>query len=145
MLKATKVRDYPTPEQAAFLNAQFGAVRFVYNKALHIISTQYKRHGTKLRAKKDLKPLLAVAKKSRKYPWLKDYDSIALQQACINLDRAFQNFFDPKLPARYPRFKRKHGKQSSYHCTGIKLGEGHIKLPKLTPSRHAFIVRSQGH
>ncbi|WP_075881408.1 RNA-guided endonuclease InsQ/TnpB family protein [Vreelandella massiliensis] len=133
MLKATKVRIYPTPEQAAFLNAQFGAVRFVYNKALHIIRSQYKRHGTKLRAKKDLKPLLAVAKKSRKYHWLKDYDSIALQQACINLDRAFQNFFDPKLPARYPRFKRKHGKQSSYHCTGIKVGEGEIKIPKLGP------------
>ncbi|WP_235937035.1 hypothetical protein [Vreelandella azerica] len=63
---------------------------------LHIISTQYKRHGTKLRATKDLKPLLAVAKKSRKYYWLKDFDSIALQQACINLDQAFQNFFDPK-------------------------------------------------
>ncbi|UYO73923.1 transposase [Halomonas qinghailakensis] len=132
MLKATKVRLYPTPEQAAFLNAQFGAVRFVYNKALHIIRTQYKRHGTKLRAKKDLKPLLAVAKKSRKYHWLKDFDSIALQQACINLDRAFQNFFNPQLKARYPRFKRKHGKQSSYHCTGIKLGEGEIKIPKLT-------------
>jgi len=133
MLKATKVRIYPTPEQAAFLNAQFGAVRFAYNKALHIISTQYKRHGTKLRAKKDLKPLLAVAKKSRKYHWLKDYDSMALQQACINLDRAFQNFFNPQLKARYPKFKRKHGKQSSYHCTGIKLGEGEIKIPKLTP------------
>ena len=133
MLKATKIRLYPTPKQAAFLNAQFGAVRFVYNKALHIISTQYKRHGAKLRAKKDLKPLLAVAKKSRKYHWLKDYDSIALQQACINLDRAFQNFFNPQLKARYPRFKRKHGKQSSYHCTGIKLGEGDIKIPKLTP------------
>ncbi|MBA1023533.1 helix-turn-helix domain-containing protein, partial [Escherichia coli] len=29
MLRATKIRIYPTPEQAAFLNAQFGAVRFV--------------------------------------------------------------------------------------------------------------------
>ena len=62
MLKATKVRIYPTPEQAEFLNRQFGAMRFVYNKALHIISSQYKRHGLKLKAKKDLKPLLAVAK-----------------------------------------------------------------------------------
>ncbi|CAM3981761.1 transposase [Vreelandella rituensis] len=108
-------------------------MRFTYNKALHIISSQYNRHGTKLRAKKDLKPLLAVAKKSRKYYWLKDYDSIALQQACINLDRAFQNFFNPQLKARYPRFKRKHGKQSSYHCTSIKVGDGWIKVPKLTP------------
>ena len=108
-------------------------MRFVYNKALHIISSQYKRHGLKLKAKKDLKPLLAVAKKSRKYHWLKDFDSIALQQACINLDKAFQNFFDPKLPARYPRFKRKHGKQSSYHCTSVSAGENWIKVPKMKP------------
>lgn len=133
MIKATKVRIYPTPDQADFLNQQFGAVRFTYNKALHIISSQYRRHGLKLKAKKDLKPLLAVAKKSRKYHWLKGFDSIALQQACINLDKAFQNFFDPKLPARYPRFKRKHGKQSSYHCTSISAGDSWIKLPKMKP------------
>ena len=133
MIKAVKVRIYPTAEQADFLNQQFGAVRFTYNKALHIISSQYKRHGLKLKAKKDIKPLLAVAKKSRKYHWLKDFDSIALQQACINLDKAFQNFFDPKLTARYPRFKRKQGKQSSYHCMGVSAGDDWIKVPKLKP------------
>src|SRR5690554_257149 len=131
MLKATKVRIYPTPEQADFLNQQFGAVRFAYNKALHIISSQYKRHGLKLKAKKDLKPLLAVAKKSRKYHWLKDFDSIALQQACINLDKAFQSFFDPKLASRHPKFKRKHGRQSSYHCMSVDCGDNWIKVPKL--------------
>lgn len=133
MLKATKVRIYPTPEQAEFLNRQFGATRFVYNKALHIINSQYKRHGLKLNAKKDLKPLLVMAKKSRKYHWLNAFDSIALQQACINLDKAFQNFFAPKLPARYPTFKRKHGKQSSYHCMSVKVGDNWIKVPKLEP------------
>ncbi|WP_311750937.1 helix-turn-helix domain-containing protein, partial [Proteus columbae] len=45
MLRATKVRIYPTPEQAKFLNAQFGAVRFAYNKALHIKKQAYLRHG----------------------------------------------------------------------------------------------------
>ena len=133
MIRAIKVRIYPTPDQADFLNQQFGAVRFTYNKALHIISSQYRRHGLKLKAKKDLKPLLAVAKKSRKYQWLKGFDSIALQQACINLDKAFQNFFDPKLSARYPKFKRKHGKQSSYHCTSIRVGDSWIKVPKMKP------------
>jgi hypothetical protein len=39
MLCATKVRLYPTPEQAEFLGRQFGAVRFVYNRALAV-----KRH-----------------------------------------------------------------------------------------------------
>ena len=133
MLKATKIRIYPTQGQADYLMGQFGAVRFAYNKALHIKSHFYKRRGISLNAKMDLKPLLAVAKKSRKYAWLEQYDSIALQQAVINLHRAYKNFFDPKLAARYPTFKRKHGRQSSYHCTSVAVLDGAIKIPKLDP------------
>jgi putative transposase len=133
MLRATKVRIYPTSEQAGYLNAQFGAVRFAYNKALHIKKHAYKQHGVSLSPRKDLKPLLAVAKKSRKYAWLKEYDSIALQQAVLNLNTAFDNFFNPKLRARFPTFKRRHGKQSSYHCVGVKVLDGAIKIPKLSP------------
>jgi putative transposase len=33
-LCATKVRIYPTPEQAEFLGRQFGAVRFVYKQGV---------------------------------------------------------------------------------------------------------------
>ncbi|MGR5465361.1 RNA-guided endonuclease TnpB family protein [Photobacterium damselae] len=133
MLRTTKVRIYPTQEQAEFLIAQFGAVRFAYNKALHLKTHVYRKHGVKLNTKKDIKPLLSVAKKSRKYHWLKQYDSIALQQSVINLHQAFDNFFNPKLKARYPQFKRKHGKQSSYHCVGVKVLGGAIKLPKMKP------------
>ena len=133
MLTATKVRIYPTPEQVDFLNRQFGAVRFVWNKALAIKTHYYKVREQSLSPKKDLKPLLAVAKKSRRYSWLKDSDSIALQQSVINLDKAFQNFFNPKLEARFPRFKSKHGKQSSYHCTSVSVGEDWIKVPKCKP------------
>ncbi|PQQ41565.1 transposase, partial [Photorhabdus luminescens] len=133
MLRATKVRLYPTPEQAGYLNGQFGAVRFAYNKALHIKKHAYKRHGVHLNPRKDLKPLLAVAKQSRKYAWLRAYDSIALQQAVINLHTAFDNFFNPKLRAQFPTFKRKQGRQSSYHCVGVKVLEGAVKIPKLSP------------
>ncbi|EDQ5543345.1 helix-turn-helix domain-containing protein, partial [Salmonella enterica] len=48
MLRATKVCIYPTPEQAEHLNAQFGAVRFVYSKSLHIKKHAYQRHGVSL-------------------------------------------------------------------------------------------------
>lgn len=133
MLRATKVRIYPTQEQTEFLIAQFGAVRFAYNKALHLKTHMYRKHGVKLNPKKDIKPLLSVAKKSRKYHWLRQYDSIALQQSVINLNQAFDNFFNPKLKARYPQFKRRHGKQSSYHCVGVKVLDGAIKLPKMKP------------
>jgi len=132
MKSATKVRLYPTDEQAAFLNAQFGAVRFAYNKALHISRYMYQRHGVSLRPARDIKPLLAVAKKSRRYSWLKEYDSLALQQAVINLDRAFANFFQKR--AKLPTFKSKRGRQSSYHPNGKVLTDA-IRLPKIPPVR----------
>ena len=135
MLKAIKIRLYPTTGQAEFLNRQFGAVRFVYNTGLRIMSHRYKRHGQSLSARHDIKKLLPAAKKSRKYGWLKDADSIALQQACLNLDHAFQCFFDPKQKSGYPHFKSKRGKQSSYHCVGVKAGDNFIKVPKLGPIR----------
>jgi putative transposase len=106
MLKATKVRIYPTPEQVEFLNAQFGAVRFAFNRGLAIQSHFYKVKGVSLKPLSDIKPLLANAKKSRKYSWLKQYDSIALQQGVIQLDKAFKNFFNPKLNAE-KNLKRK--------------------------------------
>ncbi|MPR08232.1 IS200/IS605 family element transposase accessory protein TnpB [Microvirga tunisiensis] len=130
MLCATKVRIYPTPEQAEFLGRQFGAVRFVYNKALAVKRHCYKVHSQKLSTMHDLKKLLPVAKKLRRYAWLADYDAMALQQACINLDKAFRNFFEGR--ARFPRFKRKHGEQKSYHCSGkIAVLEDSIMLPKM--------------
>lgn len=46
---------------------------------------------------------------------------------------AFSNFFNPKLKAGKPTFKSKHGRQSSYHCVGIKVLDGAIKIPKILP------------
>lgn len=93
MLRATKVRIYPDKEQVQFIERQFGAVRFVYNRALHIGTHYYRVKGQKLHPVHDLKKLLAIAKKSRRYSWLGEFDAIALQQGCINLNKAYQNFF----------------------------------------------------
>lgn len=131
MLVATKVRIYPTPEQAEFLKRQFGCVRYVWNRALKIKQHYWRHKGNNLSPFKDLKPLLAVAKRHDRYAWLKEVDSMALQQALINLDRAYRNFFEKR--AGRPRFKSKRGRQSSYHCTGIKVLDGAIKIPKCSP------------
>ena len=140
MRNAVKIRLYPTQAQAAFLDRQFGAVRFVWNKALTVRRHRYRVHGDKLTAKHDLKPLLAIAKKSRRYGWLADFDAMALQQSCINLDRAFKNFFEKR--ARFPRFKSKRGRQSSYHCTGkIAVGTNCITIPKCPGDIDAVVHR----
>ena len=79
MLKATLVRRFPTKEQHRVLCGQFGAVRVCYNKSIDIWHHRYQVQGQSVSIFKDVKPLLAVVKKSRKYGWLGNYDSIALQ------------------------------------------------------------------
>lgn len=88
MLHVVKVRIYPTEEQQQFLRGQFGAVRYCYNKAVAIKNHCYKVHGESLSVIKDIKPLLTKAKKLHNHCWLKQYDSMAEQEAVRNADKA---------------------------------------------------------
>jgi putative transposase len=140
-MKSIKVRIYPNKEQIHFLNGQFGAVRMIYNKGIAIISNRYKKHNERVSAF-TLKKLLPIAKKSRKYHWLKLYDSLALQESLRNLDKAFKDFYKiqkkyPKIknkkgkPYGFPRFKSRYDVQHSYHCSNVSYCENSIKIPKL--------------
>ena len=66
-------------------------------------------------------------------PFLKEVDSIALQQSLRDLDRAYQNFF--KRLGKYPCFKSKHNHHQSYRTLNqgdnIRIEDGKLKLPKL--------------
>jgi putative transposase len=77
--------------------------------------------------------MLTKMKQQEEYAFLKEADSIALQQALRDLDRAYQNFF--KHLGKYPRFKSKHNHRQSYrtlnHCDNIRIVDGKLKLPKL--------------
>lgn len=129
MLKATKFRIYPTPEQETFLWGQWGAVRKCWNMALFIKNHFYRVRGETLDVIHDLKPLLARAKKSKKYEWLKLYDSMALQESLRNLNKAFKAFFEKR--AGFPKFKNRRGPQSSYHCTCVSVGTNFVRVPKV--------------
>lgn len=142
MLIATKVRLYPTSEQRRFLNGQFGAVRFCYNKAVALKRDFYRNKGISLSVNKEIKPLLSIAKKSRKYGWLAQYDSISLQEAVRHADTAFKRFF--KKEARFPQFKSKRNRQSSYHCTSLTVGKDFIKIPKCDPIKAVIHRPIQG-
>ena len=149
MRRALRVRVYPDVEQMSALVAQWGAVRFVWNKGLHAMSHYWRVKGKSLHPKHDLKKLLAIAKKSPRYSWLKEYDSIALQQTLINLGKARQAFFEKRT--NYPKFKKRHDTQSSYHCSGAigwgvddaghLKGNGWITLPKMKGRIRAQIHR----
>jgi putative transposase len=114
---AVRVRLYPTADQAALLAMTFGCKRFVWNAMLEERQVWYEHNGVSIgkhrKTEKELKVL---------YPFLKGVDSIALQQARIDLDAAYQNFF--KKRARFPRFKSRKDRQS-YRTENVN---GNVKV-----------------
>lgn len=68
------------------------------------------------------------------FEWLKEVDSLALANAQINLQTAYNNFFrSPKVG--FPKFKSKKSNRKSYttNCVNgnIKLENNYITLPKV--------------
>lgn len=125
MLKAIKVRIYPTDEQQAHLAQAFGCVRWVWNQSLSAMSLTYKETGKGLSAY-DMKKQIPVWKVE--YEWLKECYSQCLQQSVLNLSQAFINFFDGRTG--YPTFKTRHGRQSLQYPQNVKvLSDAEIKFP----------------
>lgn len=77
--------------------------------------------------------MLTELKKQDDFAFLKDVDSIALQQSLRDLDRGFKNFFEKRTG--YPKFKSKRNNRQSYRTinqdNNIRIVDKHIKLPKL--------------
>ena len=125
MLKAVKVRIYPTDSQQAHLAQAFGNVRWVWNQSLAVMSLIYKETGKGLSAL-DMKKQIPIWKVENE--WLKECYSQCLQQSVLNLSQAFINFFDGL--AGYPTFKNRHGRQSIQYPQNVKvLSDKEIKFP----------------
>ena len=124
--KAYKFRIYPNSEQKTLFAKTFGCVRFIYNKMLgdkikHYEETKQKLNNTPAQYKKE-------------FPWLKEVDSLALANAQMNLQKAYNNFFrEPKVG--FPKFKSRHKTRASYTTNNQKgtvaIEDGRLKLPKV--------------
>ena len=129
ILKAFKFRIEPNKEQRVLINKTLGCVRFLYNQMLNEKQVKYKsKDKSKNKTEKEYKI---------DYDWLKEVDSIALQQTRIDLKTAYDNFFR-KLKSGQPtnlRFKSKHNPKKSYRTmnvnNSIRVEENRIRLPKL--------------
>ena len=127
MLTATKIRIYPTKQQAEMLAKAFGCTRWLWNDSLNKTQKAYQETGKGL-GQFDLNGLLPALKQEK--PWLAETHSQVLQAVNLNLTRAFTNFFEQR--AEYPSFKSKHGKQSVQYPQGVKIVEDRkLYLPKI--------------
>ena len=126
MLRAYKYRLYPNKEQKEYFSKCFGCVRFIYNRMLSDKINYYKETKRKLNN--------TPAQYKNDFPWLKEVDSLALANAQMNLQSAYNNFF-ARLETGFPKFKSKKNHYYSYTTNNQKgsvlISDRYIKLPKI--------------
>ena len=126
MLKAYKYRLYPNKEQQEYFSKCFGCVRFIYNRMLSDKIEYYKETKQKLNN--------TPAQYKKEFPWLKEVDSLALANAQMNLQSAYNNFFS-RPEVGFPKFKSKKSHYYSYKTNNqnrsITISDRYIKLPKI--------------
>ena len=108
MLKAIKIRIYPTVEQVDFINKQLGCCRFVYNNCLAFRKDSYQNEHVSISSSEAVKHITVLKKDNE---WLKDVHSKVLQQSVRDMNQAYDNFF--KLHRGFPKFKSKHDNRQS--------------------------------
>jgi len=126
MINATRIRIYPTGQQAQSLAVQFGCARWAWNNALAASQELYRATGKGLNYHA---MAIRLPKLKQEHEWLRDADSQSLQQSLQHLSRAYENFFAKR--GKYPRFKSKHGRQSFQYPQRVKLNGTRIYLPKV--------------
>lgn len=134
MDKAFKYRIYPNALQRELIAKTFGCCRFVYNRALDMGRDAYESQQ-KVPSVYEVMKLIPEWKASDA-PWLAEVDSIALQQALRDLDKAYKSFFRAVGKVGFPKFKSKHAGRQSYRTNANgknvrMVDEKHIRLPKL--------------
>jgi putative transposase len=122
----------PSRDHRVLLAKSVGASRYVYNWGLAESERAYEISGKRPRLK-DLKKQL-VELKQGKCPWLYEVSAHIGQQALVDLNVAFERFFEglkgegPK--SGFPKFKKK-GERDSCRVYEVELEERHLRLPMI--------------
>ena len=112
-----KMALYPNAEQRNLIARTLGCCRYVYNHALEERIRLYKENKQSTSYNKQCKKL-PLMKQAEETKWLSEVDSTALQYTLRSLQDAFDNFFRGIREGQkigYPKFKRKHDREVSYH------------------------------
>lgn len=125
IIKAYKIRCFPTEEQKLLILKTFGCCRWYWNQAL---SDNIKYYEKNKKSK-----INTPASYKKEYEWLKEVDGQALCFTQMDLQSAFSGFF--KQPNKgFPKYKSKKYPKNSYKtmiANGFPIDNETIKLPKL--------------
>ena len=110
MLRAIKIRLYPTKQQTEYINKLLGSSRFVYNQLLNKKINDYKDNQINHNLSSLGKYFHNDLTKNPEFSWLKEHNTKILKQSIIDCLDAYSRFF--KNHNGFPKFKSKHDKQS---------------------------------
>ena len=128
--KAYRFRLYPKESQIQLIEKTLGCSRQVYNDFLSYCDEEYKNNSDFKLNKYELIKMLPIYKNN--HPYMKEVDSIALQQSVIHLYDSYMRFFSHL--GEHPFFKRKkndYGYTTMNVNNSIRLSGNEIQIPKL--------------
>ena len=130
MIKAIRVKLYPTKEQEVLMFKSAGIARFSYNWGLAYLNNYYK-DTNKYLSIGDLRKEFTKLRNSDEYNWLKEVSSEIPQQALKDLGESFKKFF--KKESAYPKFKKKGKCEVSFFHLNNKfiVEDNKVKLEKI--------------
>jgi putative transposase len=102
-----RYRAYPTPEQAERLTEWGHACRAVWNLALEQRQYLYRHRGVTLRA---VEQCTQLTQARGELAWLADLPAQSAQQVLRQLDRAYDNWWNPQHPAGPPTFNKRRNR-----------------------------------
>lgn len=130
MIKAIKVRLYPTRYQEELMFKSAGVARFSYNWGLAFLNNYYKENNRSLSIN-ELRKEFTKLRNDIEYSWLKEVSSEIPQQALKDLGESFKKFF--RKESAYPKFKKKGKCETSFFHLNNKfvVENNKIKLEKI--------------
>jgi putative transposase len=118
-----RYRAHPTPQQADRLAEWGHACRAVWNLALEQRQHLYRHRGVTLRA---VEQCAQLTQARAELPWLADLPAQSAQQVLRQLDRAYDNWWNPQHPAHTPTFRKR-----STTCLVVPFPGQAVKIRKL--------------
>jgi putative transposase len=134
-------RVYPTAGQRIGLAKAFGCARVVFNDGLRVRQDAYEQGLPYVSDGELSKQVITLAKTTSEREWLREVSSVVLQQALVDLNTAYRNFFTSVTGKRNgrkvaaPRFRsRKDNRQAIRFTRNSRfrvLDNGRLRLPKV--------------
>lgn len=145
MIRAHKIKIYPSKNQSKILDEWVNIYRFAFNKGLDLWNKVYELGEEKPSANLIKKLYRKLVNETEQYHFAKSISSSAIDYVFMDLQAAFRNFFQKR--ARHPNFKKRFYKNGSFSLSNISCkfkSPRLVQIPKLGNIKLSEELRYEG-